>query len=79
MMRGKKRNDHITLMQQFEAFGWLTRLDRNGAVPRWLRTKGLGKRFAEDLQREVARRKELTKLIKLATSRRKSGEADEEE
>ena len=44
VMRGKERDEQIRLMQRFETFGWLTRLDRHGnAHPRWRRTPGLGR------------------------------------
>ena len=57
-------------MQQFEAFGWLTRLDRHGpAHPRRLRTSGLGARFAEDLKREEAARAAVTAVIKAGAGR----------
>lgn len=59
------RNEHIKLMQRFETFGWLTRIDRHGnAHPRWTRTSGLGERFEEDLQREKAARAAVTATIK---------------
>jgi hypothetical protein len=65
VMRGKERDEQIRLMQRFEAFGWLTRIDRYGiAHPRWLRTSGLGVRFAEDLKREEAARATVTAAIK---------------
>ena len=78
MMRKAKRPDQISLMQQFEAMGWLTRLDRNGSIPRWRRTKGLGTRFAEDLAREIERRKELTRIIKVEGAKRKAENEDED-
>ena len=64
-MRGKERDEQIRLMQRFETFGWLTRLDRHGAAhPRWRRTPGLGERFAEELKREEAARAAVTAAIK---------------
>jgi hypothetical protein len=60
-----ERNEQIQLMQKFETFGWLTRLDRYGpAHPRWRRTPGLGARFEEDLKREEAARAAVTAAVK---------------
>ena len=69
VMRDKERNEQIRLMQRFETFGWLTRLDRYGtAHPRWRRTSGLGERFEEDLKREAAARAATTAVIKADAS-----------
>jgi hypothetical protein len=65
VMRRMERNEQIQLMQKFETFGWLTRLDRYGpAHPRWRRTPGLGARFEEDLKREEAARAAVTAAVK---------------
>jgi len=76
-MRGKDRNAQVQLMQKFETFGWLTRLDRYGtAHPRWRRTAGLVERFAEELKREEAARAAMTAAIKAdASAKRKAASA----
>jgi hypothetical protein len=69
-MRGKDREEQIRLMQRFETFGWLTRVDRYGpAHPRWKRTPGLGTRFEEELKREEAARAAVTAAIKVGAAK----------
>ncbi len=71
------RNEHIKLMQRFETFGWLTRLDQRGeATPRWQRTNGLGKRFEDDLKREVETRAAVTAAVKAKAGARKAMKED---
>jgi len=74
-MQKMERSEQIKLKQRFEGFGWLTRTDDKGStVPRWERTSGLGKRFEEDLKREVAARAALTATIKAKATARKAVE-----
>jgi hypothetical protein len=64
-MRGRTRNEQIQMMQKFETFGWLTRLDQFGSArPRWQRTAGLIERFAEELKREEAVRAAVTAAVR---------------
>ncbi|MGO4816446.1 hypothetical protein AB4156_43840, partial [Cupriavidus sp. 2MCAB6] len=73
-LQRKPRDEQIKLMQTFETGGWLTRIDRSGHVPRWLRTPGLAERFAADLEREEAARKAVTAVISAGAAARSSSQ-----
>jgi hypothetical protein len=72
-IRDEDRGRQIELMQRFETFGWLTRIDRHGnAHPRWQRTPGIVERFAEELEREKSVRAAISAAIKADASAKKA-------
>ncbi len=76
-IRNEKRDVQIGMMQQFEHFAWLTRLDHTGnAFPRWQRMAGLKTRFEEDLKRETAARKAMSEAIKADATARKAAKEE---
>ena len=76
-IRNEKRDVQIGMMQRFETFGWLTRLDHTGnAFPRWQRMAGLKTRFEEDLKRETAARKAMSEAIKADATARKAAKEE---
>jgi Protein of unknown function (DUF3987) len=64
-IRDLNRDEHIRIMQRFEANGWLTRLGPFSApVPHWRRLAGLKGRFEAELEREKKARAKLSEAIK---------------